>query len=182
MEVDPLTVDWSPEQTATMQALRDWAVSFTELNQHLAAWMNLPGSDANALGQIIWAAEDGQPLTPADLARQIGMTSGATTVLLNRLETAGHIRRSREHTDRRRVTLRPEPGAREQARAFLAEAGAEIAATLQDTGTAELRQVIAFLQRITGASAAANKRLQNRAAGHRRAAAAAARPDRPESR
>ncbi|WP_082771985.1 MarR family winged helix-turn-helix transcriptional regulator [Actinoplanes sp. TFC3] len=160
MKVDPLTVDWSSEQTAVMHRLRDWAVSFAELNQHLAAWMGLPNSDANALGQIIWAAEQDQPLSPAELSRQIGMTSGATTVLLNRLESAGHIRRSREHADRRRVTLRPEPGAREQAREFMAAAGAEIAQVLTGTSADELRQVAAFVARITAASAAASQRLQ----------------------
>jgi hypothetical protein len=71
--------------------------------------MRLPGSDATALGQITWAAESGTPLSPAQLSRLLGMTTGATTILLNRLETAGHIRRSRESTDRRRVTLRPAP-------------------------------------------------------------------------
>ena len=164
VEVDPLTADWSPEQTAAMQQLRDWAVSFAELNQHLATWMSLPTSDANALGHIIWAAEDDRPLSPADLSRQIGMTSGATTVLLNRLETAGHIRRSREHSDRRRVTLRPEPGARDQARRFLAAAGAEIADVLHNTSPDELRQATAFVARLTAASTAANKRLQHRPA------------------
>ena len=159
MAVDPLTADWSPEQTETMQRLRDWAVGFAELTQHLGGWMGLPASDANALGHIIWAAEDGRPLSPADLSRQIGMTSGATTVLLNRLETAGHVRRSREHADRRRVTLWPEPGARERARAFMAEAGAEIAQVLLDTSAEELRLVAAFVARMTAATAAANKRL-----------------------
>ncbi|TQS45912.1 MarR family winged helix-turn-helix transcriptional regulator [Cryptosporangium phraense] len=157
--VDPLTADWTPEQTAAMQRLRDWAVSFAELNQHLAAWMNLPTSDANALGHIVWAAEDDEPLSPADLSRQLGMTSGATTVLLNRLEAAGHVRRSREHADRRRVTLRPEPAAREQAREFLAMAGAEIAEVFTTTSAEELRRVVAFVSRLTEASTAANKRL-----------------------
>src|SRR5689334_13482115 len=158
--VDPLTADWLPEQTAAMQRLRDWAVGFAELNQHLATWMSLPTSDANALGHIIWAAEDGKPLTPADLSRQIGMTSGATTVLLNRLEAAGHIRRTREHADRRRVSLHPEPAARERARQFIAAAGAEIAEVMHTSSAEELRHVIAFVSRLTAASAAANQRLQ----------------------
>jgi DNA-binding MarR family transcriptional regulator len=157
---DPLTAEWSAEQTAVMRRLRDWAVGFAELNQHLAAWMDLPGSDANALGQIIWAAEEGRPLSPAALSRQIGMTSGATTVLLNRLEAAGHIRRSREHADRRRVTLRPEPQARERTRQFLAVAGVEVAETLRTTGAQELRQVASFLTRITAAGTQANARLR----------------------
>lgn len=168
VDVDPLTVAWSSEQTGAMQALRDWAVTFVELNQHLAAWMGLPGSDANALGHIVWAAEDDRPLSPADLARQIGMTSGATTALLNRLEAAGHIRRTRESADRRRVTLRPEPAAREQARTFLAQAGAEIASVLHETTTEELRPAILFIQRITAAGAAANQRLRRRTLNDRR--------------
>ncbi|WP_250005917.1 MarR family winged helix-turn-helix transcriptional regulator [Actinoplanes sp. M2I2] len=165
MTADPLTADWSPEQTAAIQRLRDWAIGFAELNQHLAAWMGLPGSDAQALSHIVWAAEEDKPLSPADLARQIGMTSGATTVLLNRLETAGHIRRSREHTDRRRVTLWPEPGAREQARQFVAAAGTEIAEVLRTTDADELRRVTAFVKRLSAAAAAGNRRLQQRAGG-----------------
>jgi DNA-binding MarR family transcriptional regulator len=157
---DPLTADWSPEQTAVMRRLGDWAVSFAELSRHLAAWTGLPGSDADALGHIVRAAEEDRPLSPAELSRRIGMTSGATTALLNRLEAAGHIRRSREHDDRRRVTLRPEPDAREQVRGFLAVAGTEIAAVLQDTSAEDLRRVAAFIARITEAGAAANRRLR----------------------
>ncbi|MBL7254982.1 MarR family winged helix-turn-helix transcriptional regulator [Paractinoplanes lichenicola] len=161
-EADPLTVDWSPAQTAVMQQLRDWAVTFAELNLHLATWMSLPTSDANALSNIVWAAEQNRPLTPADLSRQIGMTSGATTVLLNRLETAGHITRTREHPDRRRVTLRPTPHARAQARTFLSFAGTEIADVLHHTTPETLTQVTTFLSRLTTAATKANTRLHHR--------------------
>jgi DNA-binding MarR family transcriptional regulator len=156
---DPLAEDWTAAQVEVMHRLHDWVVGFGEVNGHLAAWMQLPGSDANALGQIVWAAEAGAPLSPAELARRIGMTSGATTVLLNRLEAAGHIRRSRESADRRRVTLRPVPQARERARAFLVRAGAEVAATLRTTPDDDLRTVIAFLSRITAATTEATRRL-----------------------
>ncbi|UOX93066.1 MarR family winged helix-turn-helix transcriptional regulator [Amycolatopsis sp. FBCC-B4732] len=156
---DPLTAEWAPAQVAVMHGLRDWVVDFTELNQHFATWLDLPGSDANALGQITWAAETGAPLSPVRLARRIGLTTGATTVLLNRLEAAGHVHRSRESADRRRVTLRPSAGARERAREFLAFAGAEIAATLRAADPDELDVVIGFLARITAAAAEANQRL-----------------------
>ncbi|SFR27625.1 DNA-binding transcriptional regulator, MarR family [Lentzea waywayandensis] len=158
-ESDPLTADWTPEQIAVMHRLRDWVIDFAELNQHLAAWMRLPGADANALGQIIWAAETDTPLSPAQLSRQIGMTTGATTILLNRLEAAGHVHRTRESTDRRRVTLRPTPDARERARQFLGLAGTEIANVLHTTPPAELRTVATFLARMTAAADEANLRL-----------------------
>ncbi|KAA0942216.1 MarR family winged helix-turn-helix transcriptional regulator [Streptomyces apricus] len=158
-DLDPLTSEWAPEQIEVMQRLRDWAIAFGELNQHLASWMDLPGSDALALGRIVFAAESGTPLSPAQLSRQIGMTSGATTVLLNRLETAGHIHRSRESSDRRRVTLRPTPAARERAGRFLAFAGTEIAATLRGAAPGELRGAADLLARMTAAATEATERL-----------------------
>ncbi len=158
-EGDPLTENWTLLQIEVMQRLRDWAVGFGEMHRHLAAWMRLPVSDANALGQITWAAEAGTPLSPAELSRRIAMTTGATTILLNRLESAGHVQRSRESSDRRRVTLRPTPAAREHARRFLAFAGTEIAATLRTADPEELRVVTAFLSKITEATENANRRL-----------------------
>ena len=159
---DPLTEVWRPDQVAVMEGLRDWAVGFTELHHHLGGWMGLPTSDANALGQLVWAAEGGAPLSPAELSRRLGMTSGATTVLLDRLERAGLVVRSRESTDRRRVTVRPSPEGRERARAFLAFAGTEIAEAARSSDEQELRVVTAFLARMSAAAQAANARLASR--------------------
>lgn len=159
---DVFAEDWTREQVAVMEALRDWVVASTELNQHLADWTGLPTTDANALGQIIYAAEGGRPLSPARLARRIGMTSGATTTLLNRLERTGHVERSRESDDRRRVTLRPSEGAREIARRFSMTASTEIAATLRGAEPGDLRTATAFLHRMTNAADEANTRLSER--------------------
>jgi len=45
------------------------------------------------------------PLSPGELAHRTGLTTGATTRLIDRLESAGHVRRIRAHADRRRVTV-----------------------------------------------------------------------------
>jgi len=158
-EQNPLEMTWRADQVEVMHRLRDWAVSFTELNQGLAAWMSLPTSDANALGHIVWAAESDAPLAPAELARRIGMTTGATTLLLHRLEGAGHITRSRESSDRRRVTLRPTASALDTTRAFLAVAGREFADTISGADPDELRVITGFLERMTAASDAGARRL-----------------------
>lgn len=151
---------WEPAQVEVMQALRDWAVAFVELNQQMATWLDLPTSDANALGHVLWAASADDPLSPARLGQLIGMTSGAVTVLVNRLEAAGLVERSREHTDRRRVTLRPTPAARERAGAFAERSSAEIAAVLRGTPSPELEQATRFLHTITGAATTASERLR----------------------
>jgi DNA-binding MarR family transcriptional regulator len=44
-------------------------------------------------------------LTAGEIARQTGLTSGAVTALLDRLERAGWVRRLRDETDRRRILV-----------------------------------------------------------------------------
>jgi DNA-binding MarR family transcriptional regulator len=45
------------------------------------------------------------PLTAGALAQQIGLTTGATTRLIDRLEQRGHARRVTDSADRRRILI-----------------------------------------------------------------------------
>lgn len=166
-DADPLETVWTEDEVAVMHRLRDWAVAFDELNRHLGTWVGLSPTDANALGQVLWAERAGTPLSPAQLARQIGMTSGATSVLVDRLETAGHVTRHRESTDRRRVTLRTTETARAANEAFLGFAGREVAGALRASDADEVRSALAFLDRMTTAATAANGRLSGHERGGR---------------
>jgi len=157
---DVFETPWDASQVEVMEALQAWAVAFAELNQLMSSWLDLPTSDANALGQVLWADSSGEPLSPARLGQRIGMTSGSVTVLLNRLEAAGLLERSREHVDRRRVSLRPTPTARERARAFTEMSTAEISAALQEIPAAELENFTTFIRRMVGAASDAANRLR----------------------
>lgn len=53
----------------------------------------------------------GQPITAGDLARATGLTTGAVTGILDRLENAGLVQRFRDAADRRKVFVRPRPEA-----------------------------------------------------------------------
>ena len=90
--------------------LRDHGVAFAELGRHFGTRMGLHTTDANAVVEILSAEERGTPLTQAALSRRIGLTPGATSSLLNRLEKAGHVTRVRDSVDRRLVTLRATAG------------------------------------------------------------------------
>ncbi|MBV8932261.1 MAG: MarR family transcriptional regulator [Kutzneria sp.] len=48
-------------------------------------------------------------LTSGELAERTNLTTGATTRLIDRLESAGHVRRVRDSADRRRVVIEPTP-------------------------------------------------------------------------
>jgi DNA-binding MarR family transcriptional regulator len=52
--------------------------------------------------------------TPKQLAEHLGLTSGATAILLNRLEARGYIQRHPHPTDRRGVILSLGPAARDK--------------------------------------------------------------------
>ncbi|MFI6519810.1 MarR family winged helix-turn-helix transcriptional regulator [Spirillospora sp. NPDC050679] len=94
-----------PQYERLLEGLRGYGANYREFSRRFAAWLGLHSTDAEALIEILGAEERGVPLSPARLSERISLSSGATTALLNRLEQAGHVVRTREHTDRRIVTL-----------------------------------------------------------------------------
>jgi DNA-binding MarR family transcriptional regulator len=61
------------------------------------------------------------PIPAGRLADATGLTTGAITTVLDRLERAGHARRVRDAGDRRRVLVELTPEARRHANSFYAE-------------------------------------------------------------
>jgi DNA-binding MarR family transcriptional regulator len=103
-----------------MEELRNYGSIFNQFSRLFGSWLGLHSTDSEALMEIVYAEERSTPLSPARLASRIGLSSGATTSLLNRLEAAGHIIRSRESSDRRVVTLRSSPNVHSRAEEFFA--------------------------------------------------------------
>ncbi|MFD3508479.1 MarR family winged helix-turn-helix transcriptional regulator [Nocardia sp. NPDC058666] len=128
--------------------LIDYGASFTELGRRFAETLGVHSTDAFALMEIAAAEQAGAPLSPALLSKRITLTSGAMTTLLNRLEQAGYIIRSREHTDRRVVTLRCSENAARQADEFFRPINAAQDAILADYTPAQLAQFQTLLGRL----------------------------------
>lgn len=87
-----------------------------EINRLVHAFAGEQGlhpTDVQALAAILDAEE---PMTPGRLRERLGLTSGAVTACVDRLERAGHIRRVRESADRRVVHLHYAADARATAR------------------------------------------------------------------
>lgn len=135
--------------------LRSFGASYTELTSEFALSLGLRSTEANAVVEIMYAEDLGVPLTPARLAERIGLTSGATAQLLNRLEDAGHITRTREHDDRRKVTLRTSPSIVGPAMAFFATLGDHLDTLVRRHDAADLDLVATFLDELGGTMAAA---------------------------
>jgi len=90
------------------------------------------------------------PLTAGDLARATGLTTGAITGILDRLEKAGLVERYRDRADRRKVFVRPRAEALRRVGHLyegLASASLKLAASYT---TRELELIADFLEGILG--------------------------------
>jgi DNA-binding MarR family transcriptional regulator len=70
------------------------------------------------------------PITAGELARRTGLTTGAVTGVIDRLERAGFVRRAADPKDRRRVIIEPLPRRIEQVIGPLFESMAQATAEL----------------------------------------------------
>lgn len=110
-------------------------------------------TDLEALVHVMVAEDRGAPLTPGGLGAELGLTSGATTSVVDRLERAGHVVRERDAADRRRVFLHYSTEGRALGLEFFGPLGERTDAVLADFDRAELDVVQRFLRRMTAAMA-----------------------------
>jgi DNA-binding MarR family transcriptional regulator len=82
----------------------------SEFDERLAKKLKLGRSDMRCLELI----DREGPLTAGHLAEESGLTTGAVTFILDRLEEAGMVTRRRDTEDRRRVWVEVVPEARER--------------------------------------------------------------------
>ena len=83
-------------------AMREFMARAVLFQDAVARSVGLNSSDLQAVGLLM---SDG-PASPGELSARIGMTQGgAITGLIDRLEKAGYVSRSRDDHDRRRVLV-----------------------------------------------------------------------------
>lgn len=144
----------APEPSGA-QARRDLAIALRDLQRaglavrhELGRRLRLGTSDVNALDQIVFSAE---PLGPVDLGHRLGITSASATALTDRLERAGHLRRVRHPSDRRRQTLTPTDHARAEVTAALRPLIQALDAAADGMSPAETEAVTRYLSRAADA-------------------------------
>jgi DNA-binding MarR family transcriptional regulator len=97
-------------------ALRDLLALAHDVQLALARRLGLGATDVQALQHLA----TGVPMGTVDLAHALKIRSASATVLVDRLEAAGHVRRDRHPSDGRRITLVVAEAARAEVRAALA--------------------------------------------------------------
>ncbi len=104
------------------------------------------------------------PITAGRLAELTGLTTGAVTGLVDRLETAGYVQRERDPSDRRRVIVRLVPEATERIGLLFAPMAREMAELCGRYSDEELRLLLDFFDRAGNVARAHVARLRQGAA------------------
>ncbi|EJL25199.1 transcriptional regulator [Caulobacter sp. AP07] len=86
-------------------AVREASAQGVLISQAVADIMGVSTTDLECLDLILLHG----PRTAGDLTRATGLTSGAVTGLIDRLERAGYVARESDPNDRRRVVVRAIP-------------------------------------------------------------------------
>lgn len=89
------------------------------------------------------------PVTPGKLAEATGLTTGGVTVMLDRLEKAGVVKREPNPNDRRSVLVRVNPAKLRKIQALYDAIDEQFEALLADTPEAELRVIANFFSRMS---------------------------------
>ncbi len=90
-------------QKRALLAVRDYGIQLTQFRNAVSEWAGVNVTDMECLRLLFLKGT----ATPSELARHTGLTSGAATAMLDRLEKAGLITRQPNPHDRRGTLIVP---------------------------------------------------------------------------
>ncbi|WES63155.1 MarR family transcriptional regulator [Microbacter sp. GSS18] len=91
--------------SSVMEALRGYRAAEVAMRRRTRQSMDMGENELLVLRFLMRARKTGEAVTPANLARYLGITTASTTALLDRLERSGHITRAPNPGDRRSVVI-----------------------------------------------------------------------------
>lgn len=143
-----------------VEQMQNYSVEIRQIIDAFAQRHHLHTTDLKALLEVMAAEGRGDPLTPGRLGEALGLSSGATTAVVDRLERGGHLRRTRESADRRVVHLRYDRAGFELASQFFRPIGRRSRAVMDEFTPAELEVVHRFLRSMNEALAAHHREVR----------------------
>jgi DNA-binding MarR family transcriptional regulator len=129
---------------ALVQQIRHFIAGVILYNQRVAEQVGMNPTDMQCIHLIDLMG----PLTPGKLAEYTGLTTGGVTVVLDRLEKAGHIRREPNPVDRRSVVVHLQPTTVQGMAEHYASINRQMDAFLSAYPERKLETVLEFFTRI----------------------------------
>ena len=127
-----------------IRCLREFIAGSIIYNQQVADHVGLRLTDMQCINVLDLMG----PSTPGELARFTGLTTGGVTVMLDRLERGGYLKREPNPRDRRSVLVHLNPTKVKKMQAFYGEINQRMAALLDETPERELRSVVNLLSKM----------------------------------
>ena len=125
-------------------------------SQAVAAKLGVGSTDLECLDYIVTRG----PITAGSLAQVTGLTTGAITGMIDRLERAGFAAREADPTDRRKVLVKALPAVEKRAGPLFEPMGRAAAAALSRYSNEELALLLRFLDDCRAAALSAMTELQ----------------------
>lgn len=129
-----------------IDALRLFTVETDVFVDVFARAHHLGRNDLNAIMWISQGTQSGHPLTAGELATRLGLGPPATTGLVDRLESAGHVRRERDPQDRRKVIIVMQPPALQLAMEFFVPLGRLMHQAAENVSVQDLERTAAVVR------------------------------------
>jgi DNA-binding MarR family transcriptional regulator len=126
-------------------AIREYGVHLTLFQYAMSEWMGLNVTDMECLRLLFPKGI----ATPSELAKRTGLTSGATTAMLDRLEKAGLIERRPNPDDRRGTLIAPVKSASEKVASWFESARKAQDELISSYSEAELEIISDVFERFT---------------------------------
>ena len=130
----------------------------TEMDRYIdtrGGAVGLHRTDLNALAHVLDARRSGGEMSPGELAAALGLSPPATSALLRRLESVGHVRRTHSEVDRRRVAVEMTDEAMVVAVGIFGPIATTMRETIASYSVAERELVLRFLTDAVEAAATA---------------------------
>jgi DNA-binding MarR family transcriptional regulator len=126
---------------AILAALRAIDGDMDRLDEAAAGRLGVSRSDFRCLDIL----SRGRAMTPGQLATETGLTTGAVTAMLDRLEKAGYVRRERDREDRRKILIHPSKRAAQEVWPIFRGVAQDGTRILSGFSDAELETILRFL-------------------------------------
>lgn len=143
------------QHRALLDQLREFTTETDRYIEVRGGHAGLHRTHLHALAHVMDAERRGAAMTPGRLAAALNLSSPATSALLERLESAGHVVRRPTPGDRRSVTLEATRSARNVGGELFGPLAVALREVLTRYSPAELELVSRFLAEATAATTAA---------------------------
>lgn len=133
-----------PEVRPATSRIRDLLTVSEEFEAYVGRELTVNPTDLQAMQHLVMSG----PLGPTDLSRRLGISTAATTAVVDRLVAVGHARRTQHPTDRRGVVIVPEPASVQKAMSTLMPMIMGIDGVLDEFDEDEQALITAYLARV----------------------------------